>query len=102
MILGKATGFDWDDANAQKIRTRHGVEPFECEEAFFNPMLLVSDEHHSGEEPRFHALGSSDEGRELFLAFTMRANKIRIISARDMSKKERKRYHEKIEENSPV
>lgn len=92
-ILAKCTGFDWDKANAVKIREKHGVEPAECEELFFNrPLVVADDKKHSQKEARFYTLGQTDRGRLLFTVFTVRANKIRVISARDMSRKERKVY----------
>jgi len=86
-------GFDWDEGNKQKNWEKHKVDYRECEEVFFNaPLLISEDMKHSSQEKRYHALGRSDAGRALFLVFTIRNNKIRIISARDQSKKERKIY----------
>ena len=94
--LSKIEGFDWDNWNIHKIRNKHKVESYECEELFFNAqLLLLPDETHSIEEDRYYALGITDSGRLLFTVFTMRGNKIRVISARNMSKKERAIYHEK-------
>jgi uncharacterized protein len=91
--LEQCEGFQWDDANADKIWQCHGVTPNECEEAFFNqPLVLGEDEKHSETEERLYALGHTDAGRELFVAFTLRGRLIRVISARDMSRKERKIY----------
>ena len=65
------------------------------EEVFFNlPLLLQSDDAHSQKEPRYYVLGHTIAGRRLFIAFTIREDKIRVISARDMSKKERKIYEQ--------
>lgn len=86
-------GFEWDDHNTDKNRNKHGVEPGECEEVFFNAPLVVSpDEAHSTLEPRYHALGSSDSGRALMIVFTIRNQRIRVISARNQSRKERLIY----------
>jgi len=86
-------GFDWRGGNAEKNWERHGVTPSESEQVFFNRPLLVSDDStHSKHEKRFYALGHTDEGRELFVAFTMREKRIRVISARDMNRKERRIY----------
>lgn len=88
-----ATGFDWDAGNYEKNWIKHGVSPLECEEVFFNqPLIVVPDEKHSGQEERYYVLGRTDADRCLFLVFTMRGRRIRIISARDMNKKERKLY----------
>ena len=86
-------GFDWDEGNKQKNWEKHKVDYTECEEVFFNqPLLISEDSRHSSQEKRYYVLGRSDIGRTLFLVFTVRNNKIRIISARDQSKKERKIY----------
>lgn len=93
MIIAEVSGFDWDEHNTDKNRNKHGVEPTECEEVFFHQPLVVSpDVKHSDVEPRFHALGTTDRGRLLLLVYTVRDKKIRVISARDMSRKEREVY----------
>ena len=92
-LLQKCTGFEWDAHNADKIRQKHQVTPSECEEIFFNRPLVVDDDvRHSGQETRFYALGHTNAGRTLFAVFTIRHNLIRVISARDMNRKERKVY----------
>jgi uncharacterized DUF497 family protein len=86
-------GFDWSGGNAQKNWERHGVTPLETEQVFFNtPLLWGDDPGHSGTEERFYALGQTDDGRALFVAFTMRVRRLRVVSARDMSRKERRVY----------
>jgi len=88
-----AVGFQWDAGNLEKNWLKHGVSPIECEELFFNqPLVVVSDEKHSQNEERFYALGRTNSDRYLFLAFTMRGHKVRVISARTMKKKEGKVY----------
>ena len=92
--LTDITGFDWDEGNARK-NEKHNVSMAETEQVFFNaPLLALEDSRHSNQEPRFHALGNSDENRQLHITFTLRqaGEKIRIISARDMHKKERAIY----------
>jgi len=92
-VLSRCSGFEWDKHNSEKIRTRHSVTPVECEQVFFNlPLIFCSDEKHSREEARFYVLGQTDTGRPLFLVFTVRNDKLRVISARDMNKKERSVY----------
>ena len=87
------TGFDWDEGNLLKNWERHGVTAAESEQVFFNrPFLALSDEYHSVGEDRFFLLGKTDSDRHLFLAFTIRVDLIRVISARDMSRKERRSY----------
>ena len=71
---------------------KHKVRPEECEEAFFNRAFVAGDEKHSQTEERFYLQGQTNAGRKLFVVFTIRGNKIRVISARDMSRKERRIY----------
>lgn len=88
-------GFDWDDGNANKIIDKHNVLPSEAEQVFFNePLLLLEDFKHSQNEARYHALGITDDRRLLHVTFTLRAqgSLIRVISARDMHRKERNIY----------
>ncbi len=91
--LSSLTGFDWDEGNRDKNWITHQVSISECEEAFFNfPLLLQPDLAHSSTEARYFVLGQTNAGRYLFIAFTVRNDKIRVISARNMSKKERAAY----------
>ncbi|MCA9920055.1 MAG: BrnT family toxin [Anaerolineales bacterium] len=92
-VLSNLDGFDWDDGNRTKNWIKHRVSTAECEEVFFNlPLLLANDAQHSQEEQRFYVLGHTNAERTLFISFTIRKNKIRVISARDMSRKERQIY----------
>ena len=94
--LGKITRFDWDNGNARK-NEKHGVSTAESEQICFNsPLLVLADAKHSALEPRFHALGKTHEGRLLHIAFTLRnaGENIRVISARDMHRKEREFYEQ--------
>jgi hypothetical protein len=89
------SGFEWDEGNLLKNWEKHGVSPGECEQVFFNrPLIAGYDEKHSQREDRFFALGHTDSGRLLFIVFTIRNDLIRVISARNMSRKERKVYKE--------
>jgi uncharacterized protein len=91
--LQRASGFQWDAGNAEKNWLSHQVRTSECEQVFFNqPLIAAADLAHSEQEDRFYVLGRSDAGRELFLVFTLRDDLIRVISARDMGRKERKVY----------
>lgn len=85
--------FEWDEGNWDK-NLKHKVYANEAEEIFFNePIVLLPDKKHStSEEARFHALGKTNKGRKLLIVFTIKEDKIRIISARDMDNKERLRY----------
>ena len=91
-------GFDWDAGNRRKSIDKHDVGQGEAEQVFFNaPLLVLQDRWHSGVEPRLHALGHTDDGRRLHVSFTLRrgGTLLRVISARDMSRKERNIYAEK-------
>ncbi|SRR5579883_1227061 len=95
IIFKENLGFDWDWANQDKNTNKHSVSPWECEQVFFNePLLLNEDTKHSQNERRFYVLGKTDSDRKLFIAFTIRKQLIRVISARDMSRKERKFYEQ--------
>jgi uncharacterized DUF497 family protein len=91
--LENCTGFDWDDANAQKNREQHRVTPEEAEDVFFHePLVVRGDPGHSAREKRYYALGQTGAGRRLFVAFTIRRELIRVISARDMNRNETEAY----------
>ncbi len=99
--LSKIEGFDWDKGNLTHIK-KHKVDYKECEEVFLNKPLFVSrDTAHSEIEERFQVLGLTNKGRLIFLAFTIRDNKIRIVSVRDQDKKERRKYEE-IKKNTKI
>ena len=86
-------GFQWDKSNIEKNRLKHKVNPVECEQIFFNqPLLVAEDLRHSQIEKRYYALGRTYNGRLLFVAFTIRKNLTRVISARNMSRRERTKY----------
>jgi len=94
------TGFQWDEGNLLKNPEKHGVSNSESEEIFFNePLIVTNDQKHSEIEPRWYALGKTNESRLLFTVFTIRHDKIRIISSREMNNKERGIY-ENTEKNS--
>ena len=99
-LLLKCTGFEWDEHNAKKNWLKHKVLPSESEQLFFNqPLVVVDDVKHSSQEKRYYALGNTDTKRLLFVVFTVRGNQIRVISARDMNRKEKKEYKNYEEEN---
>lgn len=94
--LAKIAGLDWDSGNARK-NEKHGVTAAEAEQVFFNqPLLLLEDVKHSQDEPCFHALGHTHDGRLLHITFTLReaGSLLRVISARDMHRKERAIYEQ--------
>ena len=87
------SGFEWDEGNSDKNWFLHQVTDAECEEVFFNvPLIVADDTQHSKTERRYYVLGQTDRGRLLFIAFTIRDNLIRVILARDMNRREGKRY----------
>ena len=91
--LSSLAGFEWDEGNYLKNWLKHQVSASECEEVFFNlPLLLTDDPKHSEIEPRYYVLGQTNNKRLLFVSFTAGDSKIRIISARPMSRKERQIY----------
>ena len=95
-LLEQCTGFDWDDGNVDKNWEIHRVAFWEAEEVFFNePLAVAADIRHSKHERRFLALGQADSGRRLFISFTIRGTLIRVISARDMTRKELSSYERK-------
>jgi uncharacterized protein len=96
-------GFDWDESNLARNWEKHRVTPWECEQTFFNVPLVVADDlAHSAVEPRYYVLGQTDAGRRLFIVFTIRKRRIRMVSARDMSPKEQRVYHEQTQKKTDV
>jgi len=94
MDFERIVGIEWDAGNARK-NEKHGVAQSEAEQVFFDPRLLVvADLGHSAGETRFHALGVTIDKRRLHVTFTLRVEgtRIRVISARDMHRKERQIY----------
>jgi len=95
--FARIVGFEWDEGNSRKSAEKHGVSQAEAEQAFLNhPLLVVADAKHSQAELRFHALGRADDGRRLHITFTLRRDEttIRVISARNMQRKEASRYEQ--------
>jgi uncharacterized DUF497 family protein len=91
--LSDCSGFDWDEANVQKNWDRHRVTPEEAEDVFFHePLIVRSDVRHARSEKRYYALGQASSGRYLFVSFTIRRKEIRVISVRDMNRREKDAY----------
>ena len=93
--LAGIIGFDWDDGNIRKNIDKHAVTQTEAEQIFSSERILLADDvGHSTTEARYQALGETSDGRRLHVSFTLRQNGtlIRIISARDMNRKERAHY----------
>ncbi|MBU0998040.1 BrnT family toxin [Patescibacteria group bacterium] len=93
MRLPKILAFEWDGGNLDKSYEKHGISPKETEEVFVSEELFVlPDNKHSQTEKRHIALGKTQEGKRLFVIFTLRGKKVRIVSARKMHKKEVEKY----------
>lgn len=102
-ILPEPISFEWDEGNTDKNLAKHNVSTSESEEVFDNePRFIFEDTKHSLVEKRYMIWGATNKGRKLSAFFTIRDNKIRIISARDMHKKERRAYEEKIKTHTKV
>ncbi|EKE13872.1 MAG: hypothetical protein ACD_12C00773G0001 [uncultured bacterium] len=96
MDLNKYTEFEWDKGNIDKSFKKHKISPNEAEEIFLDENLkILKDIRHSQKEERFIALGITKSSKKLFIVYTVRRGKIRIISSRPMNKKQRT-YYEKI------
>jgi len=86
-------GFQWDEGNASKSSGTHGVSWTEAEQVFMNrPVVVTGDVAHSGSEARYFAFGRTNGGRLLTVVFTVRGKLLRVISARPMSRRERRGY----------
>jgi hypothetical protein len=83
--------FDWDEHNTSHI-ARHDVKPKEVEEALSDPDRCAGSAYNQGSEPRWAVLGSTLDGRVLFVVFTFREGQVRVVTARDAHRKERERY----------
>ena len=96
-MFSNITGFQWDEGNLPKNWEKHGVTHLEVEQVFFNEPLIVEDDvKHSQDEPRWYGLGITDAKRMLMVVFTIRSSEIRVISARDMNRKERRIYEKEV------
>ncbi|OGM77347.1 hypothetical protein A2188_03185 [Candidatus Woesebacteria bacterium RIFOXYA1_FULL_43_9] len=95
-IIPEPIEFEWNKGNIDKNLKKHGLRNEEAEEAFLKKPLVYYDKIHSKIEKRYDCLGVTDKGKKLFISFTIRSSKIRIISARQMSKKERKIYEQEV------
>lgn len=92
-LRASCTGFQWDAGNADKNWEAHGVSQAESEQVFFNrPVVVAPDVAHSDREPRYAALGRTTAGRRLSVVFTIRGTLVRVISSRDMGRRDRRLY----------
>ncbi|OGY15800.1 MAG: hypothetical protein A2784_01560 [Candidatus Chisholmbacteria bacterium RIFCSPHIGHO2_01_FULL_48_12] len=91
--LGRYKRFDWDKGNVDKSYQKHGIIPNEAEEVFLDEKaIIIRDIKHSQKEERLILLGETTGRKLLFIVFTLRGTKIRIISARKANEKEREQY----------
>ncbi|MBI4227349.1 MAG: BrnT family toxin [Candidatus Omnitrophica bacterium] len=90
--FSRIEGFDWGKGSADKNWRRHRVAFHECEEVFFREPVIAADAGHSTVEVRYFAFGRTVRGRRLTVVFTVRGQRVRVISARDMNRKERRRH----------
>ena len=87
--------FEWDDAKAESDERKHGVPFTEAETIFADPLSLTGyDPAHSDDEDRYITMGMSAEGRLLIVSHTDRGDKVRLISAREASRRERRDYED--------
>ena len=94
--LDKYRSFEWDEGNIDKSYLKHGITPNETEESFLDQKAIINrDVNHSQTEERFILLGKTFAKKLLIVVFTIRERKLRIISARKASRKERREYEEK-------
>jgi len=98
-LIKSCTGFDWDEGNRDKNELKHGVSQEECESVFMEDPIIAFDQNHSIKEIRLVIFGRTFNDRLLSVFFTIRGKKIRVISARDQSKKEKIKYLKIINDN---
>ncbi len=100
--LSQSEGFDWDKGNVTKSLEKHGITQPEAEEVFLNFHVGFPDQRHGGTEKRFGLYGRTDQGKILFIAFTIRNRRVRIISARPADQKERTMYEEIFKKSAKI
>lgn len=96
ILIKEPLEFEWDEGNQDKNWSKHSVTMAEAEQVFFDQQRKMSrDVGHSRREPRFVLIGKTKTGRILFITFTLRKTKIRVISARDLNPRKERRLYEK-------
>ena len=99
-ILDKYIEFEWDKGNINKNK-KHQVDDKESEEIFGSrKKIVIKDEKHSLKEIRYMIWGKTNAERKLTVFFTLRNKKVRIISARDMNRKEKNAYEKKVQSHT--
>lgn len=87
--------FQWDVGNQEKNWIKHRVTNAECEEVFFDPhKRILGSALHARDETRYALIGQTQGDRLLIAVFTMRGHTVRVISARDVNRRERGLYEE--------
>jgi len=99
--FARVVGFEWDAGNLTKNLVTHGITNEEAEEIFFRRPVLAETTRPRDQEKRWFVIGPSEEGRIVRAVFTVRNRKIRIISARVASRKERQNYEKALRETGP-
>ena len=90
-----ATQFEWNENKAEHNLARHGVSFDEAKTVFDDPLYVdFYDPDHSDEEHRYIIMGQSRQGRLLIVSYTEREDVIRLISARQVTRRERAAYEE--------
>lgn len=97
MDLENITGFDWDEGNKYKSEEKHKISIKEAEEVFESDPFITIKTGITHEE-RYQLFGQTKSGKLISVIFTLRNNKIRVISARPQSQKERNFYNGKLKE----
>ncbi len=101
IILPDPLEFEWDKGNIDKNLKKHKIVNQEAEQVFINePKFILEDALHSKIEKRYMIWGITNKKKRLSVFFTIRKNRVRVISARDMHRKERRRYEKEIKTNT--
>lgn len=97
IVISEPIEFQWDEGNSHNNKDKHRVEKTEAEDVFSDKnKIIFSDTFHSDTEKRYIVLGKTSKRRLLYIIFTLRNGNIRIISARDINKKEVYLYKKKL------
>lgn len=93
--------FDWDRGNIKKSEIKHKVHYKECEEVLLNEPVISEDLEHSIIEKRYSCIGETKSNKILFISFTIRGGKIRVISGRPADRRE-KNFYEKTKKTAKI
>lgn len=102
-ILPDPIEFEWDEGNIDKSIIKHDVSNQEAEEVFNNePKYILKSRRSSITEKRYMLWGATNKDRQLTVIFTLRNSRIRVVSARPISRKERRNYEQKIKTDTKI